>query len=421
MKERDRIQVAEAVRRHLADCRPGGITLEIIESGIRDEGDAWYVPLRPSAWPMFPQISQLQRADAGVAGMSAAALEAAGELLAAAVSARQITAASWLVARRGAVVFARGYGHLAPEGESPAVMPDAVFLLASITKPVTACALMLLVERGLVSLDDPVSRYLPEFHGEERPQVRVRHLLSHTSGLPDMLPQNTELRRAHAPLSEFVAGALQTPLLYSPNTDFAYQSMGILLAAEIVERITGKRLRDFEQEEIFAPLGMEQSALGLGPFQIPATVWCGTSLRESTDAQSFGPNSPYWRDMGHPWGGMHSTAPDLAVLLQCQLNGGEYGGRRLFSPATVRAMTTDQNWTLSAPWGLGWGMARSRAWNFFGELCSPATFGHTGATGTVAWADPEQQLLCVVLTNQMVANGSLLRRVSNAVSAAVIA
>jgi CubicO group peptidase (beta-lactamase class C family) len=235
-----------------------------------------------------------------------------------------------------------------------------------------------------------------------------------------MLPQNTDLRRAHAPLSEFVRGALQTPLLYSPNTDFRYQSMGILLAAEIVERITGKRLRDFEQEDLFAPLGMERSALGLGRFQIPETVWCGTSLSESEDARRFGANSPYWRDMGHPWGGMHSTGPDLAVLLQTFLNGGEYGGRRLFSPAAVRAMTTDQNGSLDAPWGLGWGLARSRVWCFLGELCSPATFGHTGATGTVAWADPEQHLICVVLTNRMVANGSLLRRVSNAVAAAVI-
>ena len=165
---------------------------------------------------------------------------------------------------------------------------------------------------------------------------------------------------------------------------------------------------------------MERSALGLGRSQLPETVWCGTALTESEEAQSFGANSPYWRDMGHPWGGMHSTGPDLAILLQTLLNNGEYNGRRLLSPAGVRTMTTDQNWTLPAPWGLGWGLARSRVWNCFGELSSPATFGHTGATGTVAWADPEQQLLCVVLTNQMVAGGSLLRRVSNAVAAAVL-
>ena len=148
---------------------------------------------------------------------------------------------------------------------------------------------MLLVDRGQVSLNDPVSLYLPEFQGGERNKVRVRYLLSHTSGMPDMLPENTELRRAHAPLSEFVRRATQTPLLYSPNTDFSYQSKGILLASEIVERVTGKRLRDFEAEEIFQPLGMTDTALGLGRFNIPETVWCGTSMEENEDQQRFRP------------------------------------------------------------------------------------------------------------------------------------
>ncbi|MFA6110564.1 MAG: serine hydrolase domain-containing protein [Candidatus Latescibacterota bacterium] len=342
--------------------------------------------------------------------MSAVALERAG----------QLSAASLVVARRDGLAFARGYGHLRPETGAPAVDADLVFLLASITKPVTACALMLLADRGLISLDDPVSQYLPEFCGAERPLVRVRYLLSHTSGLPDMLPENTALRRAHAPLSEFVAGALRTPLLYTPGRGFAYQSMGTLLAGEIVERVSGRRLRDFEEGELFTPLGMGRSALGLGRYRIPETVWCGTSMQESEDDQHFGANSPYWRDMGHPWGGMHSTGLDLAILLQAILNGGQYQGRRLFSPAAVRVMTTDQNAGLDAPWGLGWGLARSRVYNYLGELCSPATFGHVGATGTAAWADPEQQLVCVVLTNQMAAGGSLLRRVANAVSAAVV-
>jgi CubicO group peptidase (beta-lactamase class C family) len=353
-------------------------------------------------------------------GMSGEALERAASVLQAAVAAGQVSAAALSVARRGTVVLSRGYGRLRPEGDSPAVQPDSVFLLASVTKPVTACAMMLLVDRGLISLDDPACQYLPDFAKGERAQVRVRHLLSHTSGLPDMLPENVELRRAHAPLSEFVRLAQRTPLLYSPNTGFKYQSMGILLAAEIVERVSGRRLRDFEQEEIFEPLGMRHSALGLGKFRIPETVWCGTSTSETEDQRRFGANSAYWRDMGHPWGGMHSTAPDLAVLLQTMLNGGEYAGRRVFSAASVRAMTTDQNPGLNAPWGLGWALARSRAWNYCGELVSPATFGHTGSVGTVAWADPERDLLWVILTNHMGDGGSLLRRVSNAVLAAVV-
>ena len=364
--------------------------------------------------------TKLKIGGASDVGMSQAALSQAETILQSEIRNRRITAAALLVARDQTIVHSKGYGHLIPNADSPPVQPDSVFLLASITKPVTACALMLLVDQGQVSLGDPVSLYLPEFQGGERDKVRVRYLLSHTSGMPDMLPENAELRRAHAPLSEFVRHAAQTPLLYSPNTNFSYQSKGILLASEIVERVTGKRLRDFEEEEIFQALGMKDTALGLGRFKIPETVWCGTSMEETEDQQRFGPNSPYWRDLGNPWGGIHSTGPDLAILLQTMLNGGGYAGKRVFSPAAVQSMTTDQNGTLDAPWGLGWGLAASKAWNFFGELVSSTTFGHTGATGTVAWADPERQLLCVVLTNQMVDNGSLLRRVSNVVSSAVI-
>ena len=138
-----------------------------------------------------------------------------------------------------------------------------------------------------------------------------------------MLPENTELRRANAPLSKFVEGTFKTPLLYPPGTSFRYQSMGTLLAGEIVERISGMRLRDFEKKEIFEPLGMKQSSLGLGSMQIPDTVEAWTSPKgDPQDNERFGPNSKYWRDMGHPWGGMHSTTRDLAVLLQTFLNGG---------------------------------------------------------------------------------------------------
>ena len=171
---------------------------------------------------------------------------------------------------------------------------------------------------------------------------------------------------------------------------------------------------------MFEPLGMRHSALGMGDWKLEETVWVETSPNSNqADLDRFGPNSPYWRDMGHPWGGMHSSALDLAVLLQTMLNGGEYGGNRVFSRAAVDAMTSDQNGSLEAPWGLGWALRDSPVWNFFGELVSAKTFGHTGATGTVAWADPERDLLCVILTNRMVENGRLLRRVSNAVAAAV--
>jgi CubicO group peptidase (beta-lactamase class C family) len=379
--------------------------------------------LKLFTWMLLGAVSvaqaQLRSTDPASAGISAQRLSNALRLLETETSSGRVLAASVLVARDERIVVHKGFGRLATTPGARSTVPDTIFLLASITKPVTACAVMLLVERGLLSLDDPVSHYLPEFRGDDRKNTRVRDLLSHTSGLPDMLPENTELRRAHAPLSEFARRAMNTPLLFPPRTDFRYQSMGILLAAEIVERVTGKRLRDFLKSEIFDPLGMRSSALGLGTFTIQDTAWCQTSARSSSaDLERFGPNSPYWRDMGHPWGGMHSTTLDLAILLQTFLNGGTYAGVRIFSPSTVAAMIRDQNTAIGKPWGLGWGLATSPVWCYFGDLVSPHTFGHSGATGTVAWADPDRRLVCVILTTRPSGedNGRLLRLVSNAVA-----
>ncbi len=355
------------------------------------------------------------------AGMSSSALKDAAAVLEESIRKGEINAASILVARRRRIVLHRGFGRMSPSRDAGSVQPDSIYLLASITKPVTASALMLLVERGKVSLSDPVSRYLPEFSGGERDKVLVRDLLAHTSGLPDMLPENTELRRAHAPLSEFVQRTYKTPLLYSPGTQFRYQSMGILLAGVIVEKISGMRLRDFVKANIFDPLAMRNSALGLGSMRIEETVHAWTpSDADATDTERFGANSPYWRDMGHPWGGMHSTVSDLARFLMTFLDDGQYKGKRVFSNATVHAMTSDQNERVHAPWGLGWALSGALTWNFFGDLVSPKTFGHAGATGTVAWADPSSGVVCVILTDHLVHEGSLLRRVSNAVAAAVL-
>ena len=349
-------------------------------------------------------------------GMSAERLARITDQLGAETQNGDVTSASVLVARNGKVILHRGFGKLNPHPDSPAT----IYLLASISKPVSVCGLMLLVESGEVDLSDPVQRYLPEFQGDHKDQVKVWHLLSHTSGMPDMLPANVELRRAHAPLSEFVAGALRTPLLYAPGTQFAYQSMGTLLAAEITERVSGNRLRDFLRREIFEPLNMKSSVLGLDGLSIEDTAIIQENQGDSEDSQRWGSNSPYWRDMGHPWGGLHSTAGDLAILLQTFLNGGEYGQFRLFSPETTAAMTRDHNGTIGAPWGLGWALRDSRVWNYFGNLASAGTFGHVGATGTVAWADPARQLIVVLLTTRSHRREVLLNSISNMAQAAVV-
>ena len=363
----------------------------------------------------------LQPGEAAAVGMSAARLRRIADRLEKETSRGGVGSASILVARHARVVLHRGFGRLNRSPGAPATRPDTLYIVASISKPVSVCGLMLLVDEGRVALADRVQRYLPEFQGRLKERVRVSHLLSHTSGLPDMVPENTRLRRAHAPLSEFVAAALRTPLLFEPGTRFSYQSMGTLLAAEIAERVSGMRLRDLLRSRIFQPLGMQRTMLGLqGPTVEETAIF--QEGRDTEDSRRWGPNSPYWRAMGHPWGGLHTTAGDLGALLQTFLNGGGYGEARVFSPATAAAMTRDQNGDLGAPWGYGWALRDSPVWNYFGDLGTAGTFGHVGITGTVAWADPGRQLICVLLSTRTAAHqdGFLLKSVSNMVHAAVV-
>jgi CubicO group peptidase (beta-lactamase class C family) len=342
--------------------------------------------------------------------MDSCRLSLAAERLQSEVRSGRLSAASVLVARGGRVVLQEGFGADA----------DAVYLLASISKPVNAVALMRLVEQGRVDLDAPAARYLPELRGAQRERIRVRDLLTHTSGLPDMLPQNLALRRIHAPLTAFLEGVFSTPLLYTPGQGFEYQSMGTLLAGEIVQRASGRPLRDYQREVIFEPLGMHGASLGLGGRTMDELVACQTD--GSADAALFGANTLYWRDMGHPWGGMHARTTDLAILLQTFLDGGEWQGRRLLSDATVREMTRDQNLAVGCPWGLGWGLATSPVWVYCGRRVSPRTFGHSGATGTVAWADPDSGVLAVILTTRPTAwdDGALLNGVSDLIAESVV-
>jgi CubicO group peptidase (beta-lactamase class C family) len=356
-------------------------------------------------------------------GMSAARLKIVNEILTEETKSKRVTAASVLVARKGVIVLRGGWGSLTPEAGSGKAGPETVYLLASISKPITVLLLMLLVERGLISLADPVQKYLPEFKGPDREKVRVKDLLTHTSGLPDMLPENIKLREANAPLKDFVKGAMTTPLLFKPGTSFSYSSMGTLLAAEIVERVTKMPLAEFEQRELFEPLKMKNSCLGLGKHAIADTARVqGDSFAQTEkELERYGANSPYLRKLGHPWGGMHSTVDDLGIVLQMFLNGGVYDGKRILGLATVEAMTTDQNKSVGHPWGLGWGLKTSTSWNAFGDLASERTFGHSGATGTVAWADPQRELLCVILTTRpwRQDKGFLLRRIANVVQSAI--
>ncbi|AMY11954.1 Esterase EstB [Luteitalea pratensis] len=280
---------------------------------------------------------------------------------------------------------------------------DLPFLIASPTKPMTASGVLWLRDRRELALSDAVSTYLPEFRGGQRGEVTIGHLLTHTSGLPDMLPDNPELRRRHAPLSEFVARTCRTPLLFRPGTKVSYQSMGILLGAAIAEKVSGEPMPGFMARTIFHPLGMRQTSLGLGDRPIAETAQCQVP---EADRGDWDWNSPYWRNLGAPWGGAHATARDLGAFLDAFASpAGE-----VLAPATRREMRAIQTGTLRPRFGLGW----QREPGAFGRTCSAETFGHFGSTGTMAWHDPATATTFVLLTTRPATDSmaSLLRPAS---------
>jgi CubicO group peptidase (beta-lactamase class C family) len=285
--------------------------------------------------------------------------------------------------------FTRSFGKARSE--------DAMFLLGSISKPISVTALMTLFDRGEFKLNNPVKKFLPQFVNDRRDEVTMQHLLTHVSGLPDQLAENNELRSKHATLSEFVEHATRTPLQFVPGSKYQYSSMAILLAARVAELIGGTDIRTLVDRAVFQPLKMQHSALGLGRFTLENMVACQTEHAApeagggDPRAKDWDWNSPWWRNFGAPWGGAHASAPDLARFLAEFLNETE----ACLKPETARLMVRNHNPPGLTPRGLGWNVGLSAG----SKGCSEKTFGHTGSTGTIAWGDPATRTICVVLTS----------------------
>jgi len=367
-------------------------------------------------------------------GLSWPRLERAYSLLRRAVEEGKVMGCTVRISRNGESLEPQAFGRRSIIEDSP-VQPDTIFLTASVTKPVTATAAMMLIERGSIRLDDPVCSIVPEFgDGGQRDRILVRHLLSHTSGLPDQLPENRELRSQHATLDTFIRKTYRTPILFEPGTRFSYQSAGMTMLMDIVQHVTDMSLAEFARREIFEPLGMNDTSFGVDWSKSgrvsQVNVPSGSFQYGEADAVSWNWNSRYWWSLGSPWGGMVSTQADLTRLLNMFLDGGSLVTRQILSPETVKVMTTDQVGTFLSipedvrynnPWGFGWAL-KSPFNPVFGDLVSPRTFGHWGATGTVVWADPQTSLTCVVLTNQPFDGiARLLGMFSNAVVGSLMA
>lgn len=362
-----------------------------------------------------------------LAGFSEEGLARAYGLLAKAVADGALMGAVLQVSRAGKVLPVAHFGRRQVKADGAAVEPDTLFLVASITKPIVCAALMRLVEQGHLGLGDSVADLVPEFGNRGKEAVQVRHLLTHTSGLPDMVPENQALRKQHAPLSAFIERICTLDLLFEPGTRISYQSCGIAMIGEIIERIEGRPVREVMREAMFAPLGLGDMSLGrqdglrdrISEVQMPAQSDAGGG---GTD---WDWNSDYWHHFGAPWGGLFTTAADLTRFCQALLFGGALEGTRILGRATVAAMVRDQ--TSSLPdlpasekmrqrWGLGWRIGDG----MYSDLTSPRTFGHSGATGTMVWMDPETEVTCVLLTNDPTGARKLRPLVSNAIAGAVV-
>jgi CubicO group peptidase (beta-lactamase class C family) len=361
-------------------------------------------------------------------GLSAAQLKRLDDVVERWVKADKLPALGMTVGRRGRLLEPRFFGRMRPEAGAPPIRPDTLFLVASITKPVTATAVLMLAERGEIRLEDPVADYVPRFAADGKKDVLIRHLLTHTSGLPDMLPDNEKLRAAHQPLARFVEETCALKLLFPPGTKVNYQSMGIAMLAEIVHQVSGLELKEFVRKEVFEPLEMPDTSLGWQPAKKQRIA--AVRIPEDQLKNDWNWNSPYWLGFGAPWGGMITTPADFARFCQMMLNGGRLGDTRILSRQSVRAMTSNQLAGMPQvpeeerrcrPWGLGWKLQWPAHPNNFGDLVGPTAFGHWGATGTLCWIDPEAELYCILFSTQPQGEeGRFLTRLSNLVAAAIV-
>ncbi len=362
-------------------------------------------------------------------GLDATKLDVAYKLLDSWTREGVVPGGAILVGRAGKTVEPHFAGRQGPEADAAAIRRDGMFLLASISKPITYMGAMILVERGLLGLTDLVTHYIPEFAAHHKEETRVNHLFTHTSGLPDMLENNAELRRQHAPLTRFIRGAIRdTVPLFRAGTDHSYQSMGTLVVAELVQRISGMTIHEFLKKEIFEPLGLQSTGLGSRGLERERLVRVETP--EYQAGSDFGWNSRYWQELGAPWGGMFSSPEDFAVICQLLLNDGEYQGVRILSPGAVQMMTTNrlddfpelpEPIRRTQPWGLGWRMNHTGDHDSWGDCLNRQVFGHTGATGTTVWMDRERDGFCILLTTAIRSKAPWrLVRLSDAIAAAFV-
>jgi (4-O-methyl)-D-glucuronate---lignin esterase len=287
------------------------------------------------------------------------------------------------------------------------MQPDSIFWIASMTKPITATAVLMLLDEGKLSVDDLVEKHLPEFKSlksaDGKPvRVTIRHLLTHTSGMGEASPAEA---RVIKDLAGLIPVYVAKPVQFEPGSKWTYCQSGINTAARIVEVVSGVPFDRFVEQRLFGPLGMKDTSFYLTEEQLPRLA---SSYRKDkgeltpTNVSILNGKSPTSRDrFPAANGGLFSTAPDYARFCRMILSGGELEGKRYVKPESVELMTSVQTGDLKTGftpgngWGLGWCVTREP--QGVTAMLSPGTFGHGGAYGTQAWIDPVKKRAYVLM------------------------
>jgi CubicO group peptidase (beta-lactamase class C family) len=300
----------------------------------------------------------------------------------------------------------------------PAMPKDALFRIASMTKPITAVGILILADEGKLSVEDRVEKHLPEFRGQmlvaergsdrlvlkkpARP-ITLRDLLTHTSGLPGYPPGFANIyRKDGRTLADGALALSQRPLEFEPGSRWAYSNSGIDTLGRVIEVVSGQDYEKFLAGRIFEPLGMKDTTFRPSAEQRKRLA----GLYNRRDGKLVeAPGLPAGRAATprppSPAGGLYSTGADQARFYRMMLNGGQLDGKRVLSEASVKEMTKAQTGDLKAGFtpgmthGLGFGVVRQP--QGVTAMLSPGTFGHGGAFGTQAWADPVRDLFVVLL------------------------
>lgn len=345
--------------------------------------------------------SRLPHAAPEEAGLDPEVLAEVDTVVAEGMANGEMPGAVLLVARHGRIALLKAYGQRCVEPEPAGMTTDAVFDLASITKPVaTATSIMKLIEEGRLRLDDTVVRHIPEFAQHGKDVITIEQLLTHQAGL---IADNSIKDYADGPELAFERiHALE--LESEPGTRFRYSDVGFLVLGELVERLSGQNVHEYSQEHIFDPLGMAdtgyQPADDLRERCTPTEQRDGEWIRGDVhDPRAFQLEGI----AGHA--GLFSTAEDLAIYAQMLLNDGEYQGVRVLQPETVADFTQARDVPGDNRRALGWD-ARSGYSSNRGEGLSERAFGHGGFTGTVMWIDPELDLFYIFLSSRLHPDGT---------------